>query len=70
MKIIRDISELKKGDTIIVKGCPSFVSLGLKSISGDVFSLEPGKSNFTIRCKETDSFEKVSLEDGTIFLIG
>ena len=70
MKRVSDIRELKKGDTIIVKDCPSFMSLGFKSISGDIFTIEPGKPSFTIRCKETENFEQVSLEDGIIFLIG
>ena len=69
MKMVKNISELKKGDTIIAKDCPASTSLGLKSITGDVFALESGKPNFSIRCKETNSIEKVSLEEGTIFLI-
>jgi hypothetical protein len=70
MKLISTISELKKGDTIIIKDCAGFESLGFKSVRGDIFNIEPGKLSFTIRCKETDSFEKISLEDGMIFLIG
>ena len=52
MKMIRSISELKKGDTIIAKDCPASTNLGLKSITGDVFALESGKPYFTIRCKD------------------
>jgi len=70
MKMVKDIKELKKGDTIIIKDCPAGTSLGLKSISGDIYSLEADKTYFTIKCKETEKFENISLEDGVIFLIG
>ena len=69
MRMIKDVTELKKGDSIIVKDNPSFVSLGFKSIRGDIFTIEPGKLHFTIRCKETDKLEQISLEEGVIFLI-
>jgi len=67
MKMISDIKELKKGDTVIVKNCSAFMSLGLKSISGDIFNIERGR--VTIRCKETKSFENISMEDGIVFYI-
>ncbi len=69
MRMIKDLSELKKGDTIILKDCASFKSLGFKSIRGEIFTIEPGMSHFILRCKETESFEQIRLEDGTIFLI-
>ena len=69
MKMIKDISELKKGDNIIVKDSPSFVTLGFRSIRGDVFNVEPSKSHIIIRCKETENFEEMRLGVGVIFLI-
>ena len=69
MKLINDISELKKGDNVIVKDYSRFEALGLGRISGFVFSLEEGKSNFTIKCTETDSIEEVNVESGKIFFI-
>jgi hypothetical protein len=69
MKMLNSISELKKGDTVIVKNCHTFESLGHKSISGDVFNIEAEKSCFTIKCRETEKFESINLKDGTIFLI-
>lgn len=70
MKLIKEISELKKGDTIIVKDQNNFSELGFASVSGDIFDIESGKSEFTIKCKETESIEKVSLDRAKIFLIG
>lgn len=69
MKMIKGISELKKGDTVIVKNCPAFESLGFTTIRGDIYNVEADKACFTIKCKETNQFESVNLEDGTIFLI-
>ena len=69
MKMIQSISELKKGDTVIIKNSHSFESIGLNSVSGDIFEIENDKPFFTIKCKETDKFEKISLKDGIIFLI-
>ncbi|MFA6237501.1 MAG: hypothetical protein WC635_09265 [Bacteriovorax sp.] len=69
MKLIHDTDELKKGDTIIVKDQANFSSLGYAKVVGDVFDIEYGKTVFSIKCKETDSIEKVSIESGKIFLI-
>jgi hypothetical protein len=69
MKFIEDIKELKKGDTVIVKNCSTFISLGFNFITGDIFNIERGNTNFVIRCKETNSFEKISIDDGLIFYI-
>ena len=69
MKLIRSIAELKKGDTVIVKNCSAFMSLGLKNISGDIFNIERGSSKLTIKCKETKSFEIINLEDGIVFYV-
>ena len=70
MKLIRNLKELKKGDTVIIKDHANFSKLGYERVVGDVFSIEIGKPIFTIKCKETNSFEKVSIENGQIFLIG
>ncbi len=69
MKLIQDISELKKGDSIIVKDHVFFSNLGFARVFGDVFFIEKGSPNFTIKCKETNSIEKVNVESGKIFLI-
>ncbi len=69
MKIIRDIKELKKGDTVIVKNNPAFMLMGYRFVSGDIFNIERGNSNFVIRCKETKRFEKINVDDGLIFYI-
>lgn len=69
MKLISDIAELKKGDTIIVKDQECFETLGFARVCGDVFDIDPRKPNFTIKCKETNSIEEVSVESGKIFLI-
>lgn len=69
MKLIRAIDELKKGDSIIVKDCPQFEEQGFARISGDIFEITNGSSSFTIKCKETNALEKVSLDFGKIFLI-
>lgn len=70
MKIIRSIAELKKGDTIIVKDHSKFSALGYARVFGDVFNIDLGKPIFTIRCKETNTLENISIENGKIFLIG
>lgn len=67
--MISSISELKKGDTIIVTDHASFEALGFARVFGDVFNIDYGKPNIIIKCKETDSFEKVSIENAKIFLI-
>jgi hypothetical protein len=69
MKLIRELKELKKGDTVIVKDNEFFTALGFSTLSGDVFSFEKETPYFTIRCLETSSIEKVSIEEGRIFLI-
>lgn len=69
MKLISELAELKKGDTVIVKGHDWFEGLGHSKVFGEVFNLENGTTKFTIKCKETDSIESVSLENGKIFLI-
>lgn len=69
MKMIHSISELKKGDTVIVKNSHNFEAKGYKSISGDIYEIEIDNPIFTIRCKETENIEKISLKDGIIFLI-
>lgn len=70
MKLISTISELRKGDTVIVKDQLRFEEMGLRSISGDVFDIEAEKQSFIIKCKETSSLEEISVKGGKIFLIG
>jgi hypothetical protein len=70
MKLVRSQIELKKGDTVIVKDNPNFSKLGFSKVIGDVFTIDPEKTVFTIKCKETNSLEKVSVEKDQIFLIG
>ena len=69
MKMICDITELKKGDTVIVKGHSWFENLGHQRVFGEVFNIENGETNFTIKCVETASIESVTLGNGKIFLI-
>lgn len=70
MKIITSLAELKKGDTLIVKDNKIFAELGYASVRGDVFSFDHDSSIFSIKCKETDSIVKISIENGKFFLIG
>ncbi|MBC7540178.1 MAG: hypothetical protein H7281_15240 [Bacteriovorax sp.] len=69
MKLINDITELKKGDTIIVKGNASLLARGFSKVLGDILLIEKGKLNFTLKCKETDSLESINLDTGLVFLI-
>lgn len=69
MKMIRDLAELKKGDTVIIKDNASFETRGFNRVTGDVYSIDPANPKFTIKCNETASIEEVSLESAKIFLI-
>lgn len=69
MKFINDISELKKGDTIIVKDNAGLCERGFSKVLGDILYIEKGKSNFVIKCKETNSLESINLDTGLIFLL-
>lgn len=69
MKLVNDIAELKKGDTVIVKDYAIFSALGFARVFGDVFDIEIGKSNFSIKCQETNTIEKVNMKNGKVFLI-
>lgn len=69
MKMISSIDELKKGDTIIVKDHASFEALGYSRVTGQVFIINRGIPEFTIKCEETDSIEIVNIENGRVFLI-
>lgn len=68
--MISDIAELKKGDTVIVKGHEWFENQGHQKVFGEVFHIDNVNTNFKIKCKETGSIESVTLEHGKIFLIG
>jgi hypothetical protein len=69
MKLIENIIELKKGDYIIIKDNKYFASLGFSKVSGEVFLFDADKEHFTVKCKESNSIEKIKNGDGKIFLI-
>ncbi len=69
MKLIVEINELKKGDTVILKDYSVFENKGFSRVYGDIFEIENESTDLVIRCKETNSFEKVHFEKGKIFLI-
>lgn len=69
MKMIRDLTELKKGDTVIVKDNVFFETRGFSRVTGDVYSIDRANPKFTIKCNETASIEEVSLKSAKIFLI-
>ena len=69
MKLINDIAELKKGDTVILKDYLAFEAKGYSRVFGDIFNIERESTDFIIKCKETNSFEKIPFEKGKIFLI-
>ena len=69
MKIINNLGELKKGDTVIIKNARDFEKRGLMKVSGDIFFIDISKPEFTIKCKETAAIEKVNFETSKIFLI-
>jgi hypothetical protein len=69
MKLIENILDLKKGDCIIIKDNTYFASLGFSKVTGEVFLFDSDKENFSIKCKESNSIEKIKKDDGKIFLI-
>jgi hypothetical protein len=69
MKMIKNIDELRKGASVIVKDCPFFEAQGFTKISGDVFEIQKGNNHFTLKCRETESIEKITIESGKIFLL-
>lgn len=69
MKMIRDLAELKKGDTVIIKENIYFETRGFSRVTGDVYHIDLSNPKFTIKCNETASIEEVSLENAKIFLI-
>jgi hypothetical protein len=69
MKLVKEIIELKKGDTIILKDYTYFEDRGFSRVFGDIFNIEKESTDFIIKCKETNSFEKVQFEKGKIFLV-
>lgn len=69
MKIITNLEELKKGDTVIIKNARDFERRGLMRVTGDVFTIDAKGPEFTIKCKETAAIEKVNFENAKIFLI-
>lgn len=69
MKIIREISELKKNDMVIVKDNKSFNVLGYNKVIGCIFLIRDDKKGFSIKCKETGFIENIEFGDGDVFLI-
>ena len=69
MKLISDIEELKKGDTIIVKGSKWFDDKGLMRVTGDIYSINKSNFKIKIQCVETDSIEEFFLNNSKVFLI-
>lgn len=69
MKIITDLHELKKGDTVIIKNADILKKRGLARITGDIFNIDATKPEFTIKCVETSEIEKVNFYDAKVFLI-
>ena len=69
MRLVREINELKKGDTILLKDYSIFEDKGFSRVFGDIFNIEKESTDFVIKCKETNSFEKVQFEKGKIFLV-
>lgn len=69
MKLVKEMSEFKKGDTIILKDYSLFEDKGFSRFFGDIFNIEKESTGFVIKCKETNSFEKVQFEKGKIFLV-
>jgi len=69
MKLVSDLEELKKGDTVIIKDYSTFENRGFSRVFGDIFTIEKESTDLIIKCKETNSFEKIHFEKGKIFLI-
>ena len=69
MKLISDIDELKKGDTIIVKDSKWFDERGLARVTGDIYSIDKSNFKIQIQCVETDSIEEFALNNSKVFLI-
>lgn len=67
MKLIESINELKKGDILIIKDNQFFSERGYSTINGEVFSFDQDKRHFSIKCRETNTIEKISIEQGKIF---
>jgi hypothetical protein len=69
MKLIENINELKKGDSIIIKDNSYFLSQGLSKVKGEVFLIDKDHDLLTVKCTESNSIERVSLTDGKFFLV-
>jgi len=67
MKIITDLQDLKKGDSVIIKNSEGFEKRGLLKISGDVFNIQ--SPELTIKCVETNEIEKVNFFNSKVYLI-
>jgi hypothetical protein len=69
MKLVENIKDLKKGDTLIVKDNEFFSQQGYTKICGEVFLLNNEEQSLLLRCQETNTIEKIYLSDGKIFSI-
>lgn len=67
MKIITDLQDLKKGDSVIIKNSESFEKRGFQRISGDVFNID--STELTIKCFETNEIEKINFLGAKVYLI-
>lgn len=66
MKIITDLHDLKKGDSVIIKYSEEFEKNGLSRISGDIFHIT--HPEFTIMCAETKELEKIDFKRVKVYL--
>ncbi len=69
MKVITNLQDLKKGDTVIIKDNLQFENRGLMKVTGDVFDIDFQKPHFTIKCIETAEIERINFADAKVFLI-
>ncbi len=69
MKIITDLHDLKKGDTVIVVNGSEFEQRGFRRVTGDIFNIDAKKPQFTIKCLETKEIERVNFIGAKVFLI-
>ena len=69
MKVITNLHDLKKGDTVIIKDNLQFEIRGLMKVTGDIFDIDSKNPHFTIKCIETAAIEKINFADAKVFLI-
>jgi hypothetical protein len=67
MKIITDLHDLKKGDSVIIKYSEKYDKKGHSRISGDIFYIT--HPEFTIKCIETEEIEKIDFNGVKVYLV-